>query len=236
MKRLIVLLIFLYSNFIEAQNLDVYYSWITTPQKNYLQDPVKFKTNIEKEGAPYPFVLSIRNNISLFTALEFIPDLNYVDDNDDEVTVWKDELREYACYKNFTDKKITIKNYSFFKVYLLSDSLLSYQWKLENEFKDISGYKCQKATTYDMHNNEVVAWFTEDIPVSNGPKEFWGLPGLIIYLNAANRSYAVEKIIFIPEEDIIDMNIPDEGLKMDISTYLENYRSTKSHMYKSWDN
>ncbi len=42
---------------------------------------------------------------------------------------------------------------------------------------------------------EVVAWYTPQIPVSNGPGEYWGLPGLILEINAEEQQFYVQKLL-----------------------------------------
>jgi GLPGLI family protein len=60
-------------------------------------------------------------------------------------------------------------------------------WKIYNkETKDISGYKCVKAIT-KINNRTYTAWFTYDIPISDGPYKFKGLPGLVLKLNEENN-------------------------------------------------
>lgn len=47
---------------------------------------------------------------------------------------------------------------------------------------------------------EIVAWYTPMIPVSQGPSEYWGLPGLILEVSAGNTTMLCSKIIMNPEE------------------------------------
>jgi GLPGLI family protein len=49
---------------------------------------------------------------------------------------------------------------------------------------------------------EVVAWYSPVIPVSQGPTEYWGLPGLILELSAGNTTMLCSKIVMNPEEKI----------------------------------
>ncbi|WP_083917653.1 GLPGLI family protein [Riemerella columbina] len=65
------------------------------------------------------------------------------------------------------------------EVYLISDKSFSYEWEIKNEVKKINGISCQKAIS-NIKGNKVIAWFTKDIPVSYGPLNYWGLPGLIV--------------------------------------------------------
>jgi len=47
---------------------------------------------------------------------------------------------------------------------------------------------------------DVIAWYTPQIPVSQGPSEYWGLPGLILEVSAGNNTMLCSKIIINPEE------------------------------------
>ncbi len=47
---------------------------------------------------------------------------------------------------------------------------------------------------------EVTAWYTPQIPVNQGPGEFWGLPGLILEVNADRTTILCSKIILNPDE------------------------------------
>jgi GLPGLI family protein len=47
---------------------------------------------------------------------------------------------------------------------------------------------------------EVTAWYTPQIPVSNGPGEYAGLPGLILELNIYRTTLLCSKIVMNPKE------------------------------------
>ncbi|MDH7911865.1 GLPGLI family protein [Winogradskyella sp. SYSU M77433] len=47
---------------------------------------------------------------------------------------------------------------------------------------------------------EVVAWYTPQIPVNQGPDDYWGLPGLILEINADRTTILCTKIVINPEE------------------------------------
>jgi GLPGLI family protein len=67
-------------------------------------------------------------------------------------------------------------------------------WTIGTDSDTLSGYPCIKATTrYAGRNYE--AWFTSEIPISDGPYVFRGLPGLIIKLNDTRNHY-----VFILEQ------------------------------------
>lgn len=64
---------------------------------------------------------------------------------------------------------------------------------------------------------DVVAWYTPQIPVSQGPSEYWGLPGLILEVSAGNTIMLCSKIVINPEEKT-EIVAPKKG---DVVTKLE---------------
>lgn len=63
-----------------------------------------------------------------------------------------------------------------------------FDWKLYNETKVVNGYNVQKATV-NYSGRDYIAWFTHEIPISDGPFKFNGLPGLIIELSDSQNHY-----------------------------------------------
>jgi GLPGLI family protein len=46
---------------------------------------------------------------------------------------------------------------------------------------------------------EVTAWYTPQIPVNQGPDDYWGLPGLILEINANRTTILCSKIVINPQ-------------------------------------
>ena len=67
----------------------------------------------------------------------------------------------------------------------------------------------------------VVAWYTPQIPISQGPGEFWGLPGLILEVNADRTTILCSKITLNPQ-DKIKIKAPEKGRVIS----RDNYNST----------
>lgn len=57
---------------------------------------------------------------------------------------------------------------------------------------------------------EIVAWYSPQIPVSQGPSEYWGLPGLILEVSAGNATILCSKIIINPQEKT-KIEAPEKG-------------------------
>lgn len=58
---------------------------------------------------------------------------------------------------------------------------INQEWEITGDTATIFNYSCQKAITH-FRGRTYYAWFTLDIPVSDGPWKFFGLPGLILYV------------------------------------------------------
>ncbi|WP_353779610.1 GLPGLI family protein [Winogradskyella sp. 3972H.M.0a.05] len=65
---------------------------------------------------------------------------------------------------------------------------------------------------------EVVAWYTPQIPVNQGPGEYWGLPGLILEVSADRTTILCSKIVLNPEiKEAIDK--PSKGKEVTKQEY-----------------
>lgn len=67
------------------------------------------------------------------------------------------------------------------------------QWQLSEETKIIQGYECKKATTTFRGRNYEV-WYAPAIPSNFGPYKFYGLPGLIVFLQDSRKHFTFELI------------------------------------------
>ncbi|MDE6377477.1 MAG: GLPGLI family protein, partial [Duncaniella sp.] len=65
--------------------------------------------------------------------------------------------------------------------FLVSDSPLALPWQLTDETKKIGEYTARKATL-DRDGRQWTAWFTTDLPCQGAPRDFNGLPGVVLEL------------------------------------------------------
>ena len=69
------------------------------------------------------------------------------------------------------------------KEFFIKDNLPVINWTITKETKTIEGYLCTKATadrTVVGYPLKVIAWFSEKLPISDGPFDYSGLPGFIL--------------------------------------------------------
>lgn len=78
-----------------------------------------------------------------------------------------------------TGTKVTQKDV-FEERFLLKDTLRKIKWKITDERREIAGYSCRRANALVLDSIYVVAFYTDEIPVSGGPESFNGLPGMIL--------------------------------------------------------
>lgn len=64
----------------------------------------------------------------------------------------------------------------------------------------------------------VTAWYTMDIPVSNGPGDYWGLPGLILEVDAGDTKIFCTKIVLNPKEQV-EISEPTKGKEVTQKEY-----------------
>jgi GLPGLI family protein len=64
----------------------------------------------------------------------------------------------------------------------------------------------------------VTAWYTPQIPINQGPGEYWGLPGLILEVNADRTTILCSKIVMNPSEKEA-IKIPSKGKEVTKQEY-----------------
>ena len=75
----------------------------------------------------------------------------------------------------------------------------------------------------------VTAWYTLDIPINQGPGEFWGLPGLILEVNSYRTTILCSKIVMNPgEKEIIEE--PTKGEEVTRKEYNEIVKNKMKEM------
>lgn len=135
----------------------------------------------------------------------------------------------YVIYKNYPNKgELTLTDQIFRTWYKYSEPLQTPQWKLLEGKKTIAGYECQKATT-DFLGRTWEAWFTSDIPVSDGPWKLCGLPGLILEATDADHEFHFTCIEIKNLSQAQPLQIPSRR-------YLECSREDYVKNLKLWNN
>lgn len=133
--------------------------------------------------------LKFSDNKTLFTPIAEEETRNYYFD-----TPMADQLNttytDMATNTRLSQKKV------FEEQFLVSDSTAKIKWKVTGETRDILGYTCRRANGLILDSVYVVAFYTDQIPVTGGPESFSGLPGMILQvaLPHENVSWIATKV------------------------------------------
>ena len=97
-------------------------------------------------------------------------------------------------YKNINEGRQIDQSDLFGKNFIVEDTCQTWKWKIyAAEQRDVQGFTCMKAIFQDS-TSMLEAWFTPQIPISNGPHIYGGLPGLILEMRMENRHIVATKI------------------------------------------
>ncbi len=111
-----------------------------------------------------------------------------------------------TVYTNYETGKMIADKIVYERSYRVEDSISQLKWKMLGEYRNIAGFNCRKAATIIMDSIYVIAFFTDEIPVSAGPESFQGLPGMIlgIVIPRMNMTYFATKVEnqMISEKDL----------------------------------
>jgi Protein of unknown function (Porph_ging). len=113
---------------------------------------------------------------------------------------------DVKLYKDYKTKKIKVVDHISTNYFIYDESLIPQNWEIQDDTTTIAGYACQKAVC-DYRGRNYEAWFTFEIPISEGPWKFNGLPGLIIRLNDTQHNYEFELVEFKKINKIIDARL-----------------------------
>ncbi|REE27803.1 GLPGLI family protein [Winogradskyella pacifica] len=184
-------------------NLKVTYKSSISINLDTLKGPLNFKKSFEKainKSELLDFNLSInsKDNISVFNRNDLVDssisklDLNII------------SLIIEADGKYFTSKGKLIHDYYLIDKNLKVEIEDKINWSLVNEKKSIGNYECLKAigkVHYGKHKGETIeAWYAPSIPLSFGPKMYYGLPGLILEIKEKNNVLYADKIEFLNKD------------------------------------
>lgn len=97
------------------------------------------------------------------------------------------------------------------------------KWNIGTEKKNILDITCAKATT-SYSGRDYIAWFTNEISISDGPYKFTGLPGLImgIYDTKNHYKHIAVWINYQNKNIIFDNDGFTKISKSDFNKFLKN--------------
>ena len=207
------------------------------------QVAARLKNRLEKT-----YFLTFNNLESIFLEEEKIDALSGATDS------WGGYFSRGDHYKNIKEAKIVQSQEFYGKRFLVKDQLYRIDWSIGTETKKIGQYTCYKAKAfvpaeelswYDFSWGDlrpsaakdaaeekltvVEAWYTPQIPVNQGPAEYWGLPGLILEVSANNTTLLCTEIV-ISKENEVPIEAPEKGKEITKKDYTLTVREKMVEM------
>jgi GLPGLI family protein len=225
-----------------SMDLGTWGARMSEEQKKEAQE--RLKNRLEKT-----YILSFNKEESLFKEEDKVDAISGATDS------WGSNFSRGEQYKNVKENALVQEQEFYGKRFLVKDKLQAITWNMGKETKKIGQYLCFKATAsiptnelswYDFSwsdlretdsNNEnaevkmttVEAWYTLQIPVNNGPAEYWGLPGLILEVSGGNTTMLCSKIILNPKEKVTIV-APDKGKEISKGEYQKTIKEKMLEM------
>lgn len=205
-------LFFLFFNFfVHSQNIEICYTENIIHENSPETTTIERKLNINGENSIYRLISS--------NAEEGLKTKNS--------SIYKD-LGKGLAYSNLSFSSIDMN---------IKDTLTQlFNWKLEDDQKEVLGYKCNRATVL-FRGREFEAWYTPAIPVQNGPYKFHGLPGLILEVKSTREGNDIYKYHVVANSISINKRVEPVTNPFEGPTYAwEDFRSKYENIYNKLRN
>ena len=122
--------------------------------------------------------------------------------------------KQNSAQVSFTEK-IVKDNYRYIQ------DIDDLNWEILPETKEVAGFVAQKAKA-SFSGRDYTAWFTTEIPISEGPYKFRGLPGLILEISDNNDYYTFKLNGFKELNDEISIEFePEDYLEVSREKFLQ---------------
>lgn len=117
------------------------------------------------------------------------------------------KIGQYICYKATLAREDTNIDYS---------KIFGRSGRNNNQKKDSTQTQKKKPDTPKVET--ITAWYTPQIPVSTGPKDYYGLPGLILEVNAGRTTMLCTEVVINPKNSV-EIKEPKKGKKINREEY-----------------
>ncbi|MEZ4856935.1 MAG: GLPGLI family protein [Gelidibacter sp.] len=156
---------------------------------------INYTHSIHIEGIPSRTTINsflLANNSFSIYEMDFAGNDDFIDEEDNGQVTFLNvrSTKNPKIYKEINSKSIYSIERIFTTPFCVKDNFNVFNWKLSNEFKNILGYKCQKATI-NYRGRDYIAYFTTKIPFNNGPWKFSGLPGVILEIKSTDNVFII---------------------------------------------
>lgn len=173
-------------------------------QKTHIIEPAELEItySIKEPGFWDTYIFRYGKNVSQYFSCHSLKEDKMLADDDPALFIIANERMkvldtpEYAkkyplstgrhdiIYRNFEEGVLKTYSRVFGSKYLIVEDITIPDWTMyEDSTITVLGMECKKATT-NFRGRYWEVWYTEDIPISQGPWKLCGLPGMILKANS----------------------------------------------------
>ncbi|MEN2489266.1 GLPGLI family protein [Flavobacterium sp. B11] len=143
-----------------------------------------------------------------FLVVDSLPKLNWKLEQETK------QIGGYNCYKATVVKQASKTDFRNFRPKNNGE-------KKEEVKKTSDGTKTNFADNFEIPKEIVVtAWYTPEIPINQGPENYWGLPGLILEINDGTTTILCSKIV-LNSKDKVEIKPSKKGKVISQKEYDE---------------
>ncbi|APG66070.1 hypothetical protein LPB136_12130 [Tenacibaculum todarodis] len=213
--KILILIYVFYSSIVFSQkkgvviyNVKIDTTGFDKKTKDQNKQAVKLIKSITNNSKNYKLKLSFKDDNSYYSLIN--KGLNTDSESNYKLNLSKImfKIRSKFYYK-IKDNYILEEKEFLGDIFLVKKNKKISDWKLLNVKKKIGKYICYKAErdyVYESRKGKVtqkqIVWYTTEIPLPFGPKEFVGFPGLVLKVQAGKIIYTAEKITLNPKGKI----------------------------------
>jgi len=209
-RRYILIPIFLFQTLnCLSQNKDIYGSvyYTNSSNPNEVLNSEKTKQSVKAHfNRINEYMIDVKFKLEFFNQTSSFTVSNKLDNGlKPKGGLFADKLISNGSYYSDLNKNLQLRKVD--EEILVKSQPSKLKWTLTQETKKINNYLCYKAISSATNKNssgeysfEIIAWYAPKIPVSFGPKQFIGLPGLILELKDTHYTFYAAEIELFPKE------------------------------------
>ena len=149
--------------------------------KNITDESVRSRVKAHLSKLNY-YKLYFSNNESLYVKKD------EADSKDDSSKLVEIGKKNGGTHKNHKTNQYRKEAEILGELYLIEDKLSKINWIFTDEEKIIGQFKCKKAYA-EINTEKIEAWYSLEYKISDGPSDYFGLPGLIVELITFKKTY-----------------------------------------------
>jgi len=141
------------------------------------------------------------------------------------------KIGEYTCFKATAVVKVNESDFRNFRFRAKPDATKDSKEAQKTTEKDSTKVKKSNFTdNWEMpKENTITAWYCPEIPVNQGPENYWGLPGLILEVSDGKTMILCSKIV-LNTKDKVELKPAEKGKVVTQNEYNEIIKNKMEEM------